>query len=534
MRRYRIVFFLGMTTFLCHAQDHVTWSDQVACLVYTHCTPCHNASGIAPFTLESYEDAFANRFRMEEAISQRKMPPWPPNANYSRLRNERLLSDHEVAVFQAWIRNGAQEGDLTMAPTTPVITTNIEITEPDLSYILPPYTVPDLQELDLYRCFRIPTNETEDRFITGVEIVPGNRGIVHHVLLFADTSDIPRQLDSEDPGPGYTCFGGIGSESFTTISGWVPGSDANFTPEGMGIMLPTGADLIVQLHYPEGSAGQVDATTINLQFAEEPNLRPLLNIPAINHFTSLDEPLVIPANTRKTFHASQEVPFDLTITGIAPHAHLICESMRAFAVTPIGDTIKLIDIPHWDFEWQGFYDFQIAKRLPFGSIVHGIVTYNNTTSNPHLPNDSPVDVKVGEATTDEMLLFFMTLTFYIPGDENMIIDTSSHFAHHQDCSTDADLTLSNIDNLKFQEILVGPNPSHGEVFISLPDELVKSSNISFVMSDMFGRSLSIQHLKSNPSSIQLPGALTSGVYWFQFQETGGKMIGFPRKLTLLK
>ena len=534
MRRNLILFLLVGITASSWGQENVTWSDQVACLVFTHCTPCHNSAGIAPFKLESYEDAFANRFRMEEAISQKKMPPWSPNAEYSRLTDERLLTDHEIEVFRVWVQSGAHQGDISLAPTAPTDISNIEIQEPDFTYTLPPYTVPDAHELDLYRCFVVPNTETEDKFITGVEIIPGNRSIVHHVLVFADTSQVPADLDAEEPGPGYTCFGGIGSDAFTTISGWAPGSNANFAPEGMGILLPKGADLVVQLHYPEGSAGEVDATTINLQYAEESVVRPLFNIPALNHFTSLSEPLLIPANTKKTFYAEQEVPFDLTITGIAPHAHLICESMRAFAVTPAGDTIKLIDVPHWDFEWQGFYDFQIAKHIPFGSILHGVVSYNNTTSNPHLPSGTPVDVEVGESTTDEMLLFFMTLSFYVPGDENMIIDTVSHLAHHQNCSTAADLTLSATAENEWRDILVGPNPTSGEIFISIPEEIFHQSAPTFILTDLLGKEVFTSRVGGLQSAIHFPDDLSSGVYWFYFRNHKGEKIRSPQKITLVK
>ncbi len=533
MRRI-ITFLWVLLLFQVGSAQDITWSDQIGCLVYSHCTPCHNNQGIAPFTLESYQDAYDHRFSMEEAISRKAMPPWPPNEKYSRLRGERLLTDHEVAVFKTWVQSGAPQGDPALSLNAPVYDSPLEIKDPDFSYTLPDFTIPDVQELDLYRCFRIPTHETEDRFITGVEIIPGNRSVVHHVLLFADTSEIPAQLDEEDPGPGYTCFGGIGSETFTVVSGWVPGSSANFAPRGMGILLPAGADLVVQLHYPEGSAGEVDATTINLKYADQVNLRPLLNIPAINHFTSLEEELYIPANTKKTFHAQQEVPFDITITGIAPHAHLICESMRAFAVTPTGDTIKLIDVPHWDFDWQGFYDFQRPKRLPFGSVLHGTVTYNNTTSNKHLPSDSPTDVWVGEATTDEMLLFFMTLTFYFPGDEEMIIDTTSHTIHHDDCSTSGDLTIANNPEQEWQSILVGPNPTSGRIFVSIPNSFFTTSSTTLVVYDMLGRTISRHVIDKSNTHIDLPTFLASGIYWYGFESASSPNFTGLRKLTVVR
>src|SRR5690606_3175963 len=113
----------------------------------------------------------------------------------------------------------------------PEFTTSLEIPAPDFSVRLPAFEIPDARELDLYRCFVIPTNETEDRFITGIEIVPGNRSVVHHVILFQDTTGTAEAMDATDPDLGYTCFGGIGTNDASMVSGWVPGASAYFTPE---------------------------------------------------------------------------------------------------------------------------------------------------------------------------------------------------------------------------------------------------------------------------------------------------------------
>ncbi|NND32802.1 MAG: hypothetical protein HKN76_09440, partial [Saprospiraceae bacterium] len=381
-----IFFSVGIFWFMpCMCQEEVTWSDHIACIVYSHCSPCHNDKGIAPFKLQSYEDAFANRYGMEAAISSQYMPPWPPAKDFGHLAGSRALSDEEISLFKAWVEQGAPEG-ASSSLAAPVFSSNQEITEPDFSVRLPAFEIPDLRELDLYRCFVIPTAEPEDRFITGIEIIPGNRSVVHHVILFQDTTGTPELLDAEDPDLGYTCFGGIGSELASMVAGWVPGSSATFAPDGMGIYLPKGATLVAQIHYPEGSVGQFDSTLINLKFSESNNLRRIENLPVLNHSFGIDRELYIPANTRQTFYETFfPVPLKVTMTGIAPHAHLICESMKAFATTITGDTIPLIDIPHWDFEWQGFYQFQKPVVIPAFSTLHGEATYNNTTSNPHLP-----------------------------------------------------------------------------------------------------------------------------------------------------
>ncbi|NND05636.1 MAG: T9SS type A sorting domain-containing protein [Saprospiraceae bacterium] len=493
-------------------QEPPTWSSQIACLVYSHCSPCHNDEGIAPFALLSYEDAFAHRFAMEAAISTHRMPPWPPSRKDQHIQGNRSLTEEEVALFQKWVQQGAVQGDKMLEPEAPINTSIVEIEDPDISIRLPDYVVPDLKELDLYRCFVLMTNQNEDTYIEGVEILPGNRSIVHHVILYQDTSAIPIQLDATDPEVGYTCFGGVGSNSAAMVAGWVPGSGATFTPDGMGIFLPKGARLIAQLHYPEGTAGQIDSTRINVKFSNRTDLRNIESLPVLNHFFGMDRPLFIPANTRQTFHQTfPPIPFPVTLTGIAPHAHLICESMKAYLTTAQGDTIPLIDIPHWDFEWQGFYSFIKPIVVPAFSTFHGVATYNNTSSNHHLPTEVPVDVSLGEATTDEMMLFFMSVSLYQPGDEEMIFDTTPHQMHHLNCSV-RPMTTSSLIHQSNLEIILSPNPAKDRLYLKFQHQ--KASVFRFEIIDVLGQIVHVVPLASDQvHQIPLPLNLPNGTYY---------------------
>lgn len=500
--------------------QEVTWANAVACIVYSHCTPCHNNTGIAPFSLNSYDDTYRSRHALKEAVAKGDMPPWPPSQHFGPIAGNRSLSDEEIKLLEEWVENGAPEGDPDLAPEAPEYSSVAEITDPDISIQLPTYEIPDARELDLYRCFVIPTNESEDRFIKGIEIIPGNRKVVHHVILFQDTTGAVEQLDDQDPGLGYTCFGGPGSNQAAMLSGWVPGSSATFTPEGMGIRLPKGASLIAQIHYPEGSVGEKDSTVINIEFSDEDDVREILILPALNHFTNIDRPLFIPANTKQKFTETFfPVPVDLILTGVAPHAHLICESMKAYAISPLGDTIPIIDIPHWDFEWQGFYTFSKPVHIPALSTVYGEATYNNTTTNHHLPDDIPRDVHQGEATTDEMMIFFFSIALYEKGDENTVFDDREHKEHYLEC--EAGQTLSDYSHAVKYNVSVYPNPTNGEFAISGLDrnqswklELYNSQGIKVFENPIWNK------------RVVLPQVLRSGVYFGKLIEPnhGHRMI----------
>ncbi|QQR87624.1 MAG: hypothetical protein IPJ76_05195 [Flavobacteriales bacterium] len=418
-----------------------TWADDVACIVYTHCTPCHHDGGAGHFSLMTYTNAYNARFDVEGFTAQRWMPPWPPDENYRGLAHERTLTQDEIDIIGAWVQGGAPEGNPNDAPTPPVYLNEVVIDNPDVSVIMDDYVIP-ASTTDLYRCFVMPGNTSVDQFITGMEVIPGNTEVVHHVLVFQDTTGQAQQLDNADPQPGYTNFGGIGVDDAKLIGIWVPGSQPYFTPPGFGIQLNAGADIVIQVHYPAGSDFELDSTRVNMQLSSA-NLRSLAIDPLLEHgFTMTDGPLIIPPNQVKTFHNQFTVPIPGIITAIGPHAHKVCTSMKCFATLPNNDTIPLIDIPQWDFAWQGLYEFRKPIYLPINSVLHGEATYDNTTNNVNNPNDPPAWVFLGEATNDEMMLFYFAWSFGLPNDTNIVIDGTTHAEHHDGCTTSFNIGMN--------------------------------------------------------------------------------------------
>ncbi len=418
------VFFLGRFV---QAQSP-NWAEDVSCVLYSHCTGCHNPTGIAPFSLLDYSTAYSLRYAIQAAVTSGYMPPWPPDPTYNPLAHERLLTADEIATIDEWVSvsNGAQ-GDLTLAPPPPVYTTSEVFTSPEWVAEVEPYTSQAFSQDD-YRCFVVTNTTGADKMITGFEVVPGNVSIVHHVLVYSDDTNTPINRDNAEAGPGYTCFGGTRSAASVFIGGWAPGSEPITYPSGMGFLLAADANLVVQIHYPHGSAGSEDiGTKINFELSDDLNLREVTTDYTLNHFTTLTNgPLFIPANTIRTFNASYTIPIPVTVLSLFPHMHLIGESIKTWAETPTGQVINLIDIPRWDFEWQGTYSFRQPVVLPPGTVVHAEAVYNNTSSNPYNPSNPPQDVSSGEATTDEMMIVFFSYTPYQAGDENIVIDDGAH------------------------------------------------------------------------------------------------------------
>ena len=412
----------------------VTWADDIAPILYKNCTSCHHFGGLAPNPFITYQDAFNERFYTQQYVNSKYMPPWPPDANYKHLANERILAPSDIAKISQWVLNGAPEGNPANAPAAPVYTNNAtELTTINFTGIMQSYLVNTSS--DLYRCFIINTNFATDVFASDLEVRPGNPAIVHHVLVYEDTSSIIVQRDSADAGPGYTNFYGTGSASSHLVGEWVPGTRHITFPSGMGVRLRKNTRIILQVHYPKGTYLKLDSTRVNITFAlnsSSPLFREVYLAPILSDADFVNGPLSIPPNTIRTFTAAStptvaNLPFGaFSLLSIAPHMHLIGKQVKVFGLNNgnSSDTIPMISIPKWDFKWQGVYNFRNPLKIVEGTTLVAQSLYDNTSSNLNNPSIPPIQVNAGEATTDEMMLVFFAFTYYLPGDENIVIDNS--------------------------------------------------------------------------------------------------------------
>ncbi|MCB9182311.1 MAG: hypothetical protein H6591_00215 [Flavobacteriales bacterium] len=434
-----------------------TWNEDIACIVHSHCAPCHHDGGPGHFNLLAYVDGHWWRNEMLAATQARYMPPWPPDPAFRSLAHERVLTQAEIDLIAAWVNGDAPEGDAQNTPTPPSFTNEPVIASPDITAVMEEYAIP-ASTSDLYRCFVLPVDNPSDSYITGLEVIPGNTAMVHHVLVYQDTSGQARVLDDDDIEPGYTSFGGIGVPGAVLVGVWVPGSQPLFTPEGMGIKLLAGADIVIQVHYPATSSVEVDSTRVNLRLAPTGFMRELHVDPVLDHlYTITDGPLLIPPDQVSVFHAQYTTTFPATITAIGPHSHLLGKRMKAWAVKPGGIEVPLIDIPDWDFRWQGMYSFRNPIYLPTGTTLYCETTYDNTAGNPDNPHDPPQWVWLGEATTNEMMLYYFAWTIGVPGDEAIVVDDAPHTPHYADCMPG--VILGESEHTSSGEVFAWPNPA---------------------------------------------------------------------------
>ncbi|MFN8281542.1 MAG: hypothetical protein U0V49_14765 [Saprospiraceae bacterium] len=422
----KILLFLVAFSFLSVSAQSPTWSSEIAGIIYSKCTSCHRTGGIAPFALESYNDVIMHEGSINWSVSNDNMPPWPPDQTFSRFAHERSLNDQQKKDLLLWLTDGMPRGDISKEPPLPQFAVLGELSgTPDLTLSAPFFQIHASK--DIYQCFVVKNQSTADKYIQALEVIPGNRNAVHHVLIYYDKSGEAKKLDDSTPEPGYISFGGIGVSGADLIGAWVPGTAPTQYPNGMGVKIPANGDIVLQVHYPAAADGQSDQTMLRIFYTKESQPRQVYISPILNHDVALvNGPLVIPANTVKSFTSEFVLnTFKVSLLSVAPHMHLLGKTIEVTATNSINETKNLIRINNWDFHWQGSYSYVKPVVLLPGTKLKAIATYDNTSDNPNNPNSPPKIVRLGEATTDEMLLVYFVFTLYQNGDENIVIDSSA-------------------------------------------------------------------------------------------------------------
>lgn len=501
MKHKLLIFSLLMYT--CALAQTNTWSNNIAAIIYDKCASCHHQGAIGPFELMSYNDAVAAASGILDAVTDNRMPPWPPDTTYRKFAHQRALNIQQKTAILDWINDGLPTGNLAIAPAPPVFPVGSAVSQtPDLVAQMPVFT--NYSNDDIYQCFAVPSNLITPQYIKGFEVIPGNRQVVHHVLIYADTTGVCSTLDAQDPNVGYLSFGGVGTSAAQLIGLWVPGAEPQFYPNGMGLRLPANADIVFQVHYPAGTAGEQDSTKVNFYFSNAPSIRPLYVAPILNHTTSLTNgPLYIAADQTKTFYGQYAVPAiygKISVLQVAPHMHLIGRSIKSYAITTSNVNIPLVKINNWDFKWQGGYDFQQIQVMPAASTLYYEAFYDNTINNPYNPFNPTVNIAAGEATTDEMMIIYFTYARYQTGDENIIIDSTL-------------VTNLNIEkNIALDKIKIYPNPIVNNK-LYFDTEGLKGAKVKATLNDISGRAIMIQDIFANETNneILLP-TLSNGFY----------------------
>ncbi|HNF71146.1 MAG TPA: hypothetical protein PLP34_01965, partial [Chitinophagaceae bacterium] len=417
----------------------------IAPLVYQYCSPCHRPGMIGHFNLLRYQDVKINAQKIAYVVREHLMPPWPADPHYTHFRDEMVLNEEDKNLLLTWIQNGCPLGDSNSVPPPPVFAAHSYLGTPDVQIPLRPMALKG-DYTDRFLLIKVPFELPSDTFLQLAEFVPGNTKVVHHVNGDMVRFDADKKQNLYDGdwvcdmvldstiGQAYKRIGILHDDgSYPTLMksvvNYLPGVMAQPYPAGIGgwKLNKKNAFLLADLHYGPSANDTWDSSYINLFFAPSLPDRPVkeFQIGTLGA-APIEPPLVIPPNKISTYHIRYTVPEDISILTINPHMHLLGKSFWAYALTPAGDTIRLIRIPRWDFNWQNFYTFPKMLPVPAGSVIHVEGVFDNTDQNPFNPHHPPRTVHDRNdgsmRTSDEMFQFIVNYIPYRKGDENRSLD----------------------------------------------------------------------------------------------------------------
>ncbi len=370
----------------------VTYSNQIARILQRRCVECHRAGEIAPFALTEYSEVAGWAETIAEVVREGRMPPWHANPAYGSFSNERALSEAEREAIEAWVAAGAPEGDPADLPPPLEFVDGWQLDRaPDLVFEMPrEFEVPASGTVE-YQYFRAASGLKSDVWVQAAEVRPGNRAVVHHVLVFA-----------VEPGKGRR---GLreGIEGF--VAAYVPGRRPRPYPQGMAKRLPAGSELVFQVHYTPNGTPQRDRCRVGLLLAEEQAItHEVRTTSVVQRFFQIP-----PGAPDHEVRATRWRPLpECLLLSFMPHMHLRGKSFRYVARWPDGTSEILLDVPRYDFNWQTTYYLAEPRPIPAGTLMHAVAHYDNSPANLNNP-DPQAAVRWGDQTWEEMMLGYFDI-----------------------------------------------------------------------------------------------------------------------------
>ena len=394
----------------------VTFHKDVEPLLQARCQTCHRPGEAAPMSLLTYQEARPWAKAIKAAVLVRKMPPWFADPAHGVFTNDRRMDQKEIDTLAAWADSGAREGNPKDAPQPVTFAEGWAMGKPDLVLNMPEaYDVPASGTVE-YTYFVTPTGFTEDRWVEQVEVRPGNKAVVHHIVMIVRPPGVkymsdapvghayvpPKKETPHKPDTGQGVLqGGLGGVEMVGV--YVPGGLPYVLKPGQARLIPKGSDIIFQMHYTTNGKAGSDRSRLGLIFAKEPPKERVVNAYIGN--TNLRIPAQAAdhqVNARVTLYE------DTQLLSMFPHMHVRGKSFEYRATFPTGETETLLTVPKYDFNWQLTYYLKEPKALPKGTVIECIAHYDNSPNNAFNP-DPKSDVYWGDQTWEEMLAGFVDL-----------------------------------------------------------------------------------------------------------------------------
>ena len=379
------------------AEGVPTFAGDVAPILYDNCAACHRPNHLAPMPLITYDDVRPWARAVKTKVVSREMPPWGADSSVRAYKNDASLSQDEIDVIAAWVDGGAPRGDDADLPDVPEFAEGWSIGEPDLVFtMLAPFPVPADGTVP-YSYVTVPTNLTEDTWISAHEFRPGDRRVIHHVI-----SEV-----LEDDGRPATAEVRLQRDRSRTrargarVGGYVPNRLGTVYEDGVAVKLPAGADIEAQMHYTTIGLPVLDQSSWGVVVAPPPTgaePRRAGGGAVANLLFRIE-----PGNPAYEVRAERRIDEPAYLSSMMPHMHVRGKSARYVVRHPDGTEEVALWVPDYDFNWQLRYELEEPIFMPAGSTLEAVFTYDNSAGNRHNPDPS-AEVRWGDQTWEEMML----------------------------------------------------------------------------------------------------------------------------------
>lgn len=372
----------------------VTYCGRVSRVLAKHCVQCHRAGEIGPFALQDYDEVVGWADMMVEVVDEGRMPPWHGGEGSAAFKNARGMTPSEKQVLKDWADQGMPYGRAGELPEPIDYVSGWQLpSAPDL--VVPmsatPMKVPAAGTVE-YQYFVADPGFTEDRWISAVEVQPGNHSVVHHAIAFVRPPD----------GGDMNQFGLLGA--------YVPGQRLTQPPSGYARRVAAGSKFVFQMHYTPTGKPETDLTSIGIVFADPDTVTHELFA-----LGGVQQQFEIPPGdgNYQVRGTVNRIPRDGQLLSITPHMHVRGKSFSMTA-TKNGKHEMLLSVPAYDFNWQHNYEF--AAPVPFADIdeITFVATFDNSADNPTNPDPSEY-VTWGDQTWQEMAVTFLEVARPIRG-----------------------------------------------------------------------------------------------------------------------
>lgn len=367
------------------ARGEITYARHIAPLIQKNCVDCHRSGEIGPFALTTGEDVANWSASIREAVEEQRMPPWHADSEVGTFVNDRRMSDQDRKLLIDWIDNGMPAGDSADLPQPRKFVDGWQISKPDVIVEMPSaYTVPAKGTVE-YQYFQVGQTFDEDKWIVASEARPGNRAVVHHLILFY----VPPGFKGREQQASLV----------NSIATFAPGIPAWQAQPGTARRIPAGSRLFFQAHYTPNGTEVTDLSRAGLVFADPKQIQKQLLTDAVVNMRLR----IPPNNDNVSLKAEFGFGRDMRVVSLLPHMHLRGKAFRIEAIEPTGERKLLVNVPRYDFNWQNTYVFAEPVKMREGSRLQCTAVYDNSSKNPANPDPSKT-VGWGDQTWEEMLV----------------------------------------------------------------------------------------------------------------------------------